>query len=315
MSPLCSSCRLVCFFFFFLMIRRPPRSTLFPYTTLFRSNVIGVRLRNRRQHPRVAEIHHRHVRLPRFHPFAFARRPHQHRSRDRRINLRVPQPHFSFFQLRHCVVHLRSCRCHRTLRRRRLIRARHRRIQIRLRRGHLVLQRLHACFLRLQVHLRLHPLLIRCHARLRQCNRSPAVALHPRQSRFRLRQLRARRLQLRLRIRHVAGRRSLCRLPRVLVGAHLRPETGNRGGRRTLLRLQLRGIQQRDQIPLLYLRSFLYEELQNPSLNLGTHHNLVRVHRPHQNQIIPPRRGRKVVRRSNRENDPQQNQKFIPNTH
>src|SRR5271170_8298421 len=29
----------VCFVFFFLMIRRPPRSTLFPYTTLFRSNV------------------------------------------------------------------------------------------------------------------------------------------------------------------------------------------------------------------------------------------------------------------------------------
>src|SRR5258708_18879254 len=29
--------------FFFLMIRRPPRSTLFPYTTLFRSLVIGQR--------------------------------------------------------------------------------------------------------------------------------------------------------------------------------------------------------------------------------------------------------------------------------
>src|ERR1039457_7575767 len=29
-------CCLSCFFFF-LMIRRPPRSTLFPYTTLFRS--------------------------------------------------------------------------------------------------------------------------------------------------------------------------------------------------------------------------------------------------------------------------------------
>src|SRR5476651_2765857 len=28
-----------CSFFFFLMIRRPPRSTLFPYTTLFRSPV------------------------------------------------------------------------------------------------------------------------------------------------------------------------------------------------------------------------------------------------------------------------------------
>src|SRR3712207_7033027 len=31
-------------FFFFLMIRRPPRSTLFPYTTLFRSH------RGRRDH-------------------------------------------------------------------------------------------------------------------------------------------------------------------------------------------------------------------------------------------------------------------------
>src|SRR2546427_9515855 len=29
-------------FFFFLMIRRPPRSTLFPYTTLFRSDAEGV---------------------------------------------------------------------------------------------------------------------------------------------------------------------------------------------------------------------------------------------------------------------------------
>src|SRR3712207_1699175 len=29
-------------FFFFLMIRRPPRSTLFPYTTLFRSAAVEV---------------------------------------------------------------------------------------------------------------------------------------------------------------------------------------------------------------------------------------------------------------------------------
>ncbi len=30
--------------FFFLMIRRPPRSTLFPYTTLFRSEAVRERL-------------------------------------------------------------------------------------------------------------------------------------------------------------------------------------------------------------------------------------------------------------------------------
>src|SRR5436309_7056361 len=33
------------YFFFFLMIRRPPRSTLFPYTTLFRS----IRISRKRQ--------------------------------------------------------------------------------------------------------------------------------------------------------------------------------------------------------------------------------------------------------------------------
>src|SRR6266705_5968046 len=35
------------FLFFFLMIRRPPRSTLFPYTTLFRSPCTRRRMRRR----------------------------------------------------------------------------------------------------------------------------------------------------------------------------------------------------------------------------------------------------------------------------
>src|SRR3712207_8769319 len=36
---------MICLEFFFLMIRRPPRSTLFPYTTLFRSrHAAGARL-------------------------------------------------------------------------------------------------------------------------------------------------------------------------------------------------------------------------------------------------------------------------------
>src|SRR5256885_5382914 len=35
---LASSGAIASFLFFFLMIRRPPRSTLFPYTTLFRSH-------------------------------------------------------------------------------------------------------------------------------------------------------------------------------------------------------------------------------------------------------------------------------------
>src|SRR2546422_2732972 len=43
---LLSSLHFLFCFFFFLMIRRPPRSTLFPYTTLFRS-LCGPRLRAR----------------------------------------------------------------------------------------------------------------------------------------------------------------------------------------------------------------------------------------------------------------------------
>src|SRR3712207_7876728 len=41
--------------FFFLMIRRPPRSTLFPYTTLFRS----LRLREARLERRARQQDHR----------------------------------------------------------------------------------------------------------------------------------------------------------------------------------------------------------------------------------------------------------------
>src|SRR2546430_13440818 len=53
------------YFFFFLMIRRPPRSTLFPYTTLFRSRDAGVSAaRVVRPDDRVARggvhVHHQH---------------------------------------------------------------------------------------------------------------------------------------------------------------------------------------------------------------------------------------------------------------
>src|SRR2546430_15642456 len=63
-------------FFFFLMIRRPPRSTLFPYTTLFRSlparlPAAGVRA----LHPA-----RRGPRRPRNRPRALDRRSEEHTS-------------------------------------------------------------------------------------------------------------------------------------------------------------------------------------------------------------------------------------------
>src|SRR5215813_15139801 len=66
-------------FFFFLMIRRPPRSTLFPYTTLFRSDECGVNL-VRGQFPQRDAIHnvrgsHRFVRSEE-HTSELQSRPH-----------------------------------------------------------------------------------------------------------------------------------------------------------------------------------------------------------------------------------------------
>src|SRR5216683_5830327 len=49
------------FFFFFLMIRRPPRSTLFPYTTLFRSAVLHAVEKLRALGPRLPFPHQSNV--------------------------------------------------------------------------------------------------------------------------------------------------------------------------------------------------------------------------------------------------------------
>src|SRR5574339_754457 len=54
---ICLCLPFVLLFFFFLMIRRPPRSTLFPYTTLFRSGF--------RPRPGHIQPHHFFIRSPR----------------------------------------------------------------------------------------------------------------------------------------------------------------------------------------------------------------------------------------------------------
>src|SRR3712207_7512268 len=77
-----------CKFFFFLMIRRPPRSTLFPYTTLFRSYaraVPGARAR-RVQRQRLLGLPHL-VRVLR----AVVRRPAAQRSEEHTSELQSRQ--------------------------------------------------------------------------------------------------------------------------------------------------------------------------------------------------------------------------------
>src|SRR3712207_6952363 len=69
--------------FFFLMIRRPPRSTLFPYTTLFRSRVHPSRRDRDGAHPAQRDRHA---------PRRFLRRRHRRGSRDRREARLPPAP-------------------------------------------------------------------------------------------------------------------------------------------------------------------------------------------------------------------------------
>src|SRR2546421_3221040 len=77
------------FLFFFLMIRRPPRSTLFPYTTLFRS-----------QHARGAPPPDgRQGRAARPHPPLFIQASAGRRAGDRRT-LRRSEEHTSELQSR-----------------------------------------------------------------------------------------------------------------------------------------------------------------------------------------------------------------------
>src|SRR3712207_8417371 len=60
----------VLFCFFFLMIRRPPRSTLFPYTTLFRSDGVVLAQQRRAAQDRGADGLRAHTYLTRTYPDA-----------------------------------------------------------------------------------------------------------------------------------------------------------------------------------------------------------------------------------------------------
>src|SRR2546422_11017143 len=66
--------------FFFLMIRRPPRSTLFPYTTLFRSVVFLERHHIHRAHRLDSGLHLAEIRLRRGQLFSAEKRSEEHTS-------------------------------------------------------------------------------------------------------------------------------------------------------------------------------------------------------------------------------------------
>src|SRR5229473_8673867 len=112
---------LFCPLFFFLMIRRPPRSTLFPYTTLFRSRqVVAQSYRTatparRQRHPALARPRNDGQR----HPGAAREHPVRRRSSRRSARLRYAVcPRSRYPTRRQIRRHVRQ-RAHPRLRRRR----------------------------------------------------------------------------------------------------------------------------------------------------------------------------------------------------
>src|SRR2546426_5924195 len=73
----------VYYIFFFLMIRRPPRSTLFPYTTLFRSRAwygLGLAHAQLGQHQKAAEALEQAATLQPMNQHAWYQRSEEHTS-------------------------------------------------------------------------------------------------------------------------------------------------------------------------------------------------------------------------------------------
>src|SRR5690606_41831133 len=88
--------------FLFLMIRRPPSSTLFPYTTLFRSPAGTRRERHRVVLPRAVD--HREVGLRHAVDEREAGALDRHQRRDRRVELARSEEHTSELQSRENLV-------------------------------------------------------------------------------------------------------------------------------------------------------------------------------------------------------------------
>src|SRR6266852_8236380 len=89
-------------YFFFLMIRRPPRSTLFPYTTLFRS-------RRRARHERAGRR-----------PLRQSRRQRRRADRDRK-STRLDSSHGSISYAVFCLKKKKKIKMHHTLKKKKII--------------------------------------------------------------------------------------------------------------------------------------------------------------------------------------------------
>ncbi len=162
---------------------------------------------------------------------------------------------------------------------------------------------MHHCLLGLQIRFRLHALLIRGDALLRQFNGATAVAFRPREGGFRLCQLGSCRLQPRLHVGHAAGGRALHGLAGGLRRRNLRAQAINGRRRGAGLGFELGRVEQGDQIALLYFGAFVHQQFGDTALDLRAHDDLVGVHRADQIQIGAARRRKQVVGQRNDEHN------------
>ena len=77
---------------------------------------------------------------------------------------------------------------------------------------------------------------------------------------------------------------------RILGLADLGPQTGDGGCRCSFLSLELRRIENGNQVSLFYRRTFLHQQFCDAASDLRADDDLIRIHRADQHQIVSSRR-------------------------
>ena len=161
----------------------------------------------------------------------------------------------------------------------------------------------------------MHAFLLRSDTLLRKLNCAPAIALNPLQHGFGLRQLSTGGLQASLCIHNITGGGSFRRLLRVLRLRNFVTKAGNGCSGGTFLRLQLRGVENGNQVSRFDLSTFVNQQLLDATLDLRTDNHLVGVDGADQNEVTGMVHRKPVIAERDRGDDGEQDEDFVARAH
>ena len=266
-------------------------------------------------HPGVVEVDDGDDGLTDIQDFSFAGGAHRDGAGDGRINLGVAETNFGLLEHVFGIGQLRAGGFDRALRGVGLVSVGDGGVQIGLGGADLVFQRLHHGLLRGQVGFCLYAILIGMTPCFASSIMRRAVALGAHQRGFCLKQLGARRLQAGLRVGDAARGRALSGFQGGLGFRDFGLHAVDGGGGGAGFGFEFGRIEHGDQVSLLDRSSFVHQQLGQTAVHLRADDHLVRIHGADEDQILVGRRGDEVVGQRDAEDDSENNEEFIANTH